>query len=216
MKKIFSAFLIADIIAVNIAVGYLFFLSVTESDNSNLPIEKYSDNTSIFEQTDNVLECNELCLQEIEKAVEEIKNESKIITPNFVPTAGIIKEKVKTTSYIPIPGSGNTSSTSWTDLPGTDFYFTKSDYAGYKESYLEINMKLANGNGMGYVRLFDVTNGRGVDGSEVTTSSQTSIFAGSKNLSIWEGFNHYRIQIKSLSSDTVFFESGRIKILTEN
>lgn len=130
----------------------------------------------------------------------------------IVPT----RTKVKNISYVPIPGNGSTTNTEWTTLAGTDFYIKKSDYPGLTGIYMEANVKLSNGNGTAYFRLFDITHSVGVQGSEISTSSQTSTFVGTGMIYPWEGYNHYVIQAKTLTADIAVFENGRLKIITEN
>lgn len=126
------------------------------------------------------------------------------------------KTKTRSVVYIPIPGSGFTTNNTWSDLPGTDFYFNKSDYPGLIAVVFEANIKLFNGNGTAYVQIFDVTHGVGVQGSDISTSSQTSTAVISGSVSFWAGKNLYRIQAKSLTADTAMFDGGRLKITLEN
>jgi hypothetical protein len=154
--------------------------------------------------------------------------ETKYVYPTLQPTAlvpsptaeptkvVVVPKKNKNTTIVPIPGSGSTGEIKWTDLAGTEFYLSTSDYPGLKEAYLEANMRLFNGNGVAFVRLFDVTAGIEVWGSEVKTSSQNSTAVTSERLTLREGNRLYRIQAKSLTNDTVMYGSGRIRIVTEN
>jgi len=163
--------------------------------------------------------CGDECKNYIDEKFDKL-NEN---TADAIPTAMVQRTpttvtlpKVKNVSYLPIPGSGSTLANDWTSINGTDFYLSKNDYPGLTGVYLEVNMKLTNGNGMAFVRLYDATHGIGVVGSELKTSNQTSTFVTSGNLSLWEGYNHYQIQVKSLTADTAVYESGRLKIFTEN
>jgi hypothetical protein len=133
---------------------------------------------------------------------------SKII----VPTA----KKSKTVTYIPITGTGSTTENKWVDVAGTDFYFNPSDYTGLKEAYFEANIKLFNGNGLVFTRLFDATAGIEVWGSEVQTNSQTAVSLTSQKLTLRDGNHLYRVQIKSLTADTAIYNSGRVKLVQEN
>lgn len=170
--------------------------------------------------------CSQSCIEYVNEKIasitpaQEVKVVEKEVIITQAPQQTVIATapapKTKSASYIPIPGSGNTLETSWTDIEGTDLYLSKADYPGFTEAYFEANMKLLNGNGKGYLRVYDVTNGRAVDGSEIETSSQTSVFVSSGKISLWEGYNHYVVQAKSLTADTTYFESGRLKIITEN
>ncbi|HWS48640.1 MAG TPA: hypothetical protein VN174_01140 [Candidatus Methanoperedens sp.] len=165
------------------------------------------------------------------KCEEMIKNELTNITPAMVTlvptkvispssTAKIVQrnsiQKTRSTQYIPIPGTGSTLDNVWTDLPGTEFYISTDDYSGLVGSYFEANMKLLNGNGLAYLRLFDVTAGIEVWGSEVSTNSQSFTSVSSGKLTLRSGNHLYRVQAKSLTADTTVFNSGRIKVILEN
>jgi hypothetical protein len=125
----------------------------------------------------------------------------------------ITAPKVKTTQYIPIPGNGSTLENKWVDLTGTEFYISTDDYPSLIGAYFEANMKLTNGNGLAYLRLFDITAGVEVWGSEVSTNSQNFTSVSSGKLTIRNGTHLYRVQAKSLTADTTVFNSGRIKII---
>jgi hypothetical protein len=160
--------------------------------------------------------CDADCKAYVDGKIAEIVNSQSeptpvIVTGNQVQAPG----KIRKVSYVPIPGSGSTRETNWTSLAGTDFYLTKSDYKGLIGVYFEANIKLINGNGTANVRLYDATHSVAVSGSELSTSNQTSTFVTVGPIPLWEGYNNYQIQAKSLTADTTVFESGRLKIITE-
>lgn len=140
-----------------------------------------------------------------------------IPSPTNEPTKATVAGKAsRSTTIVPIPGSGSTGENGWKDLTGTEFNLNTTDYPNLKEAYLEVNMRLFNGNGSGFVRLFDVTAGIEVWGSEVKTNSQNFTVVTSDKLILRPGNHLYRIQAKSLTADTAVYNSGRIKIVTEN
>lgn len=140
----------------------------------------------------------------------------KGVTPTVKMTVQNQVKKTRTTQYIPIPGTGSTLQNVWTDLPGTEFYISTDDYSGLIGAYFEANMKLLNGNGLGYLRLFDVTTGIEVWGSEVSTSSQSFTSVSSAKMTIRSGNHLCRVQAKSLTADTTVFNSGKVKVILEN
>jgi len=140
-------------------------------------------------------------------------------SPTLTPTIAIKKTttaKTKSTQYIPIPGNGSTMENKWVDLVGTEFYISTDDYPNLVGAYFEANMKLTNGNGLAYLRLFDITAGIEVWGSEISTNSFTFTSISSEKLTIRNGTHLYRVQAKSLTADTTVFNSGRIKFILEN
>lgn len=161
------------------------------------------------------------------KIITETKYIYPTISPTIAPTLAILSPsekaskpsaltKSRQTLFIPIPGSGSTDNNTWQDLPGTEFNFNTSDYPNLVSAYLEINMRLFNGNGAAFVRLFDISAGIEVWGSEVKTSSQSFTALTSEKLTLREGNHLYRIQARSLTADTAVYNSGRIRLITEN
>ena len=214
--KLPKVLLIVNLLILDTSVGFLVYKM--SFPPSGLP----TDNFTLSPQTADISQgaCSDKCLEYIDEKVAAQPSVQPSVTPTTTTVSNVAtpapKAKVKSVSYVPVPGAGSTLQTGWTSLPGTDFYLSKSDFPGLTEVYFEANVKLLNGNGAAYVRIFDVTHGIAVSGSELQTSSQTSTFISSGKISLWEGFNHYQIQAKSLTADTTVYESGRLKILTED
>lgn len=176
-------------------------------------------NGKILNQSNSNNDCSVDCENLINEKISNLKTPAIIeISPTITPTPTIKTTAIKTksTQYIPIPGSGGTLENSWTNLPGTEFYISTDDYPNLVGAYFESNMKLLNGNGLAYIRLFDITAGIEVWGSEVSTNSQSFTSISSDKLTIRSGTHLYRVQAKSLTADTTVFNSGRIKIILEN
>lgn len=200
-----KAFFIFDLIFLHVIVGFLIykFSILNSQSNSNVPI--------INNKTEYVDQCGQECQKYID---------SKIVIPTPTTLTKTVyqtapKTKTRSVVYVPIPGSGFTTNNVWTDLSGTDFYFNKSDYPGLIAVAFEANLRLFNGNGTAYVQIYDVTHGVGVQGSDVSTSSQASTAVISGSVTFWAGKNLYRIQAKSLTADTAMFDGGRLKITLE-
>jgi hypothetical protein len=162
--------------------------------------------------------CGEECKKEIKKVVSE--STTTTIKPTEVPkatAAAPISSNVSTkkeVSYIPITGPITSTSSSWYDAPGTDFYLNLSgDYGKNATVTWDAFLKVAHGNGTAYARLFDVTHGIAVNGSEVAVTDKADLTqVTSGGLSFWSGNNLYRVQIKSLNTFEITFGSGRLKI----
>ncbi len=225
LKKICIYLIAFDLLVLNAIVGYLIYKITNEGYdffkvNNNKPsvVNETSPSQKMTAGNED-FECSTECRTFIGKIIRDELSEATA-SMQINPTQHIVKPTAKplqkSVSYLPVPGSGGTLSTNWQNVQGSDFYLTKGDYPGFSECYLEVNIKLTNGNGRAYVRLYDITHSIAVNGSEVSSSSQTSSFVSSGNLSIWEGYNHYVVQIKSLTADTAVFESGRLKIILNN
>jgi hypothetical protein len=216
--------LATDLILLNIGLGFIIYK--TQIQNPNPQITKTSSEVSanpiLFPQpTGEVTDtCGPECRKYIDVKIASMAAAQPVIV---VPTAKPLvitktapKVKTRTVSYVTIPGNGSVTENDWQDISGTDFYFDTSDYPGLTEIYFEANLKLFNGNGMAYVRLFDVTHGIGVQGSEVSTNSQIDSLITSGQVTFWAGKNLIRVQAKSLTADTTIFNYGRLKVITEN
>jgi hypothetical protein len=219
MKKVLQVFLVIDLLILNIVVGYVAYLNFFSKSSEQVSAPVKSDSLADKIVTNDA--CPASCVDLIDQtkfseSIETVASPTPTVIPTKAPVYTSAKQKIKYTSYVPIPGSGSTLNTSWTTLEGTDFYLTTADYPGLVGVYFEANIKLQNGNGVAYVRIYDVTNSRAVDGSDVSTSSQTTDYVSNGPLSLWAGYNHYAVQARSLTADTTHFVSGRLKIVTEN
>lgn len=118
-------------------------------------------------------------------------------------------------AYITIGGSSSTSSTSWQDISGTDFYFDLSDYPTATGVRWEVSLSAFLAGNKVYARLYDVTNNRAVDFSELFTESGTSTLQRSVDLAIWRGNNLYRVQGKSSTGTPAYLDSPRLRVNLE-
>ena len=105
---------------------------------------------------------------------------------------------------------GSASGVDWTKIEGSDVYFDQSLYGNVSTVTWQGWMD----NGYGRARLYDETNGRGVDGSEVGVKSSVRASFYSAPMAIWRGQNKYYIQVKSDTGGSVTISSPRIRIVT--
>lgn len=160
-------------------------------------------------------------IDDLKSRVSKIENQEKkaeeiTVTPTKAKTMTTqVVSRSKHVSYMTINGGFGQVAYDWTDVPASEFYFDRSDYDGFKEVKFESNMKLLNGNGMAYVRLFDVTHGVAVTGSQVETGNQDNTVVTSTALNFMNGKNLIKVQIKSLTADTTVFNSGRLVVVSE-
>jgi len=158
--------------------------------------------------------CDALCQKEIadqvSRAVATLSATSKVST---IKTAPISTSKPQDI-YIQISGSGSTQNTGWTDVIGTDFSFDVTrDFDKGANFAWEGFLRIANANGTAYARIFDVTHGIGVDGSQIYVVDKADFTrANSTNMNFWAGRNTYRVQIKSLNTFNVDYMGGKIRV----
>ena len=181
--------------------------------------QKYSD----FPQT--VRELKEVQIKEVDECGEKCKEIiDEKITKAVATISAATSTKVQTqssppslkgqTSYISLSGPFTTTATDWYDLKGVEAYIDlEKEYGKGAIVSWESSLKVAHGNGTAYARLFDVTHGIAVSGSEISAvNNADSKLVTSGILNLWAGRNLYRVQIKSLNSFEVTFGEGRIKV----
>lgn len=155
------------------------------------------------------------CGKECQKIIEE-RVAQAIATLSAQKTTTIVQQTSgPKTSFIPLGGTSTTTNTDWTDVKTGEVWIDIADYGEEPSVTWETFLKVAHGNGKAFARLFDVTNGIAVVGSEVSATSADFTQVSSGNLAFWRGRNLYRVQIKSLNSFVVSFDSGRLKIVSK-
>ncbi len=207
-NKFLVWFLAGDMLLLNLGLGYVIYKSYLPR-----PLSKSGAVVNYVDQ------CGADCRAYIDSKQQPASAQPvSSPTPMTAPITALAPKptKVRATTYLPLPGSGNTTANDWTNLAGTDFYFNPGDYQGLVELYLEASIHLTNGNGVAYFRLYDATHGIAVQGGDIQTSNQTSTAIVSGKVSFWAGKNLIRVQAKSLTADTAVFDSGRLRIVTEN
>ncbi len=111
--------------------------------------------------------------------------------------------------------SGQTSSTSYTDVSGTDFSFDCDTTSGYSKVIFEISIQTGwapdTTNNTGDMKLLesnDQTNWSDIEKSKVRTSMAAtyhdSTFEHKFILDPWSGTKYFKLQVKSSNSNTDF------------
>ncbi len=146
------------------------------------------------------------------KTIEErmASVESRVLT--LERNAGLVKSKTtaKTQEQFKNLSGGTVAASDWSKISGTDFIFDASLYG----SSVEVTWQGWIDNGNGSVRLYDSTNHRAVDYSEISTDSGVKSSFYSKPLSIWRGQNAYYVEGKNSGNDLTL-SSPRLKIITK-
>ncbi|KKT29567.1 MAG: hypothetical protein UW41_C0016G0031 [Candidatus Collierbacteria bacterium GW2011_GWC2_44_18] len=136
----------------------------------------------------------------LESRVLTLERNTGLVKPK---STGKIKER-----FVQLAG-GSINTVSWTKIPGTEFSF---DAALYGTS-VEVSWEGWIDNGYGSVRIYDDTNHRAVDSSELSVESGVKSSFYSKPMSIWRGQNQYYIQGKNPLGE-VSISLPRLKIVT--
>lgn len=100
----------------------------------------------------------------------------------------------------------------WARIPGTEFWFDQSLYGNVTKVTWEGYLQVKDGNGIASARLYDVTNNRAVDFSEINITSGVKSSFFSLPLAIWRGQNQYRVEVKSSTGYGVSITQARLRI----
>lgn len=214
-----SAFKIIIIFLGIIIVANLAFLDFVWTREKSFEKKELSQATSLsqkpeFIDSDNKTKtCPDNCLTKIQQEIAKITPAVNLVQENkkttSLPTSAPVNSK---NQYLTVLTSGTSASISWTDIPSSDFYFDLVDYPGMKSIRWEASLRALNGSATVYARLYDVTNSRGIDGSDIETNSASFTFIRSSELTIWNGNNLYRVQLRSVNGTQADLQTARLKI----
>ena len=113
------------------------------------------------------------------------------------------------TGYIPLGSGGQISDTNWVSLNTFQISLDPSQYPGYKNMQLEVNMRLNQPGGTLYARLY--SSGSAVS-SEATTTSTTSATSSSQTFTLSSGSKTYILQAKTSDGTLGFLDTARIRV----
>ncbi len=189
---------------------------VAKSDNAFVELEKLVRQVLVALEV-RVTKVEE-SVQDLTGRVDKLEENSPGIggsgatpAPTPAPTTAAATSK-QSTDYIPM-GPGTTSiSTDWTIVDYPEVEIDPANFSGYTNMYLEVTFKLLHGNGTGYVRLFNKTDGTAVTNSDVSTSSSSYTSVVSGGFKLVSGKKTYRLQLKSLSGYEVSVQFARIRV----
>lgn len=114
--------------------------------------------------------------------------------------------------YIPL-GSGMTKHDTWETVTGVEATIDTSLYPKIKQVIFESYLRIPVGIGWMHVKLYNVTDGHDVWGSEVQTESNTAIYR-SAPITLDPGSKRYIVMAESTIRADAYIDNARIKILT--
>lgn len=147
-------------------------------------------------------------VKDLESAVTELKARVSSLEKATQAPATASKSPL----YIPLGGGGGP----WADqdyntLNEYQAAINSDNYSGYSSMQLEVNFRLAEAAGTGYVRLYNVTDGSSIS-SEVSTTGTAFGLQTSGTFKLPGGQKTYTIQVKSSQGKNLFVQSARIKV----
>lgn len=128
-------------------------------------------------------------------------------TPTPTVTVAGVKE------YYVIFGSGNSSSSDWTDVSGLQASINTALYPTIKTATFEVGGHTPTGNETIWVRLYNSTDSYPVPNSEITWDGGGNKFITSSPITLAAGNKTYKVQMKTQLSFVSYIDSAKIHLI---
>lgn len=185
--------------------------SATSSANpkpSSTPIKNLSaaDSASKISTLENKIQTLENSISNLQSRLTQLEG-TKTTTSTSTQTSS---SSSKATQYIYALGYGGSSTaTDWTEISTLNVTVDPSLYVGYTSMQLEAFIRVKDGNGQAFARLYSA--GSSVGSSELSTTSYQNTWVSSGNFTL-SSKKTYTFQVKSLTGYETFLENARLKI----
>lgn len=188
-------------------VGLSVWLVIGNREVEIKPIERTEQEDIIVEES-----CDESCVQAlIAEAVASLQG-GVGLTPTPTIKPGEAKKPAASHEESVALSGGESSSSDWVSV-GVGTYIDTALYGELVSATWSGVAEIIGGSGAGRIRLYDATNSRMVDGSELMVKDTEKISFYSGNLSIWRGQNQYFIQIKSETGSQIKVSNAVMKLV---
>lgn len=228
--------LLIGVIPVAITLAIIFFLARPKVDNlkSGVPQSigdkisstlQGSEGKSAFPTDVNnenltkseLLEILEASISAVNKRVDVLAGKQGVSVPQVVVPAVTTAPASSTSGprvvHIPLGSGGSSASlNNYADISVTETIIDTANYPGYKNMYLEADMRIYQGNGTGFARLLNKTDGLVMLDSEVSTTSENFGLKTSGAFKITGGKKTYVVQLKSTTGYSVDLQTTRIRV----
>lgn len=214
-KAILIALFVIDLLCLNLVAAELLFFRNNKGATIN-PIFPVLNEQQTNTPTQGV--CPTVCVDEfnrlLSKSLATISASPKVTEEIIQPTAKptVPTQQRAKTAYVPLLSSGSSAKMEWESYVPSDFYFDLSDYPDAKSVQFIAYLKPTDGSGKAFARLYDTSNKRAVDYSDLQSTSGTYELVVSSPLVIWRGNNLYRIQLKSLNGSVAAIQDAKLRI----
>lgn len=218
MKIFYKIVQVLFVILVLTNLGFFDYKYWQEKKAGDIALTPKNEEISKSEASISADFCGASCQETIKNKIEEELNKLPNLAGQSSVSPSIPKPKTSPATnqpkivYIPLVSSGNVSSINWTDIVPSEFYFDLSDYPSVKEVRFEAFLLSANGD-LVSARLYDQSNKRGVDYSELQSSNSVFTRLQSSATKIWRGNNKYTVQLKSVNGTGVQLREAKLIII---
>ncbi|MFH0937410.1 MAG: hypothetical protein V1808_03885 [Candidatus Daviesbacteria bacterium] len=114
--------------------------------------------------------------------------------------------------YIPLGAGGSSNDRNWYNMGNYQITLNPSDYSGYKNMQLEVNLFMNQSIGTTNIRLFNVTDNTSVGSSDCSTTSTSQVLVSSSGFTLPSGSKNYILQVQSTQNTQTNLQSARIKV----
>lgn len=186
-----------------------------------IPTDRPKSTTPVYSQT-----CSPSCLTAIDQAVAPLKytptvtprpklqqTVQKTTTPTPQPTATSQKANTVQEFFVPL-GSGSSTASDWTDVPGVKAEVDSSKYGSIKQVLFETSTRVPDHNQIVWVRLYNETDNYIVGNSEFQYPSGTTQYFRIAEIQLGSGKKTYKVQMKTQLQYTTVLDQARIHITT--
>lgn len=144
-------------------------------------------------------------------ALETLVNDLKLKVANLEKATPAPASSSKSAVYIPLGSGGFWGNSDWYSLAEYEISLDPANYPGYSGMQLEVIFRLVEAVGIGYVRLYNVTDNSAIS-SEITTTSTSFNLKTTSSFTLPSGTKTYKLQIKSSQGRDLYIQSARIKV----
>jgi hypothetical protein len=148
----------------------------------------------------------------LQKRIEQLEGE--LGKSSNAPQTTTTQSTSKPPGYVFALGSEVSATTlDWTRASSLLVDINPADYPGVKNFQLEVEIQQYQGNGTGYARLYNSTDGLSILDSEISTGTQSFTWIGSpKTFSLPSGKKTYVLELKTNTGYQVSVRSFRVKV----
>lgn len=156
----------------------------------------------------------EVKVKSLEDKIASLESQlSQTGSPSETSSKTLVSSSSSAPQYIYALGTAAevTSVNQWETISSLQITIDPSQFPGYKNMQLEAFIRLHQGNGKMFVRLYHQGTGLAIPESEISTSSENNIWLASSPFTLSEK-KTYRFQLKSLTGYKAYLEDARVKV----
>lgn len=212
MTRILIVVLVVILIS-SISFFYLFILKPKDSSlvispqngqtNSVKPalVATSSGQIATVSATESRLNSLETTVVDLQKQINSLKA-----------TSGQNANALKAPLYIPLGSGAASVSLEWQTSDALQVTIDPSQYPGYSSMQLEMGLRVYQGNGTAFARLYDVDDSQAIYNSDVSSANQDYTWVSSNNFRLPAGSKKYKLQLYTNTTYESSEQNARIKV----